>query len=471
MILANNIGMTILSIVVFILCLSVVVCLHELGHFITAKICNIYCEEFSIGFGPAIFKKKFKHRRRKNKQYVDQSDELGDKVEGETTFSIRLLPLGGYVAMAEDVDNLTDSAYIVPKERTLNGVNHFKQICIMLAGIAVNLLLAWVLFFCCFAFCFQQRAVYEKPLINVVDESSLAYKESLRTGDQIKKVKQTYYDMVQLVDGKEVPYQEPIVFEPASEIKTYSTFDNGKDRGTILTQDKYSLSYQIQDISLRRLDPSYSKEKEDEFYKDELSSFKNIYASKKSYRKIEMKVISANGEEKDVTIDRSVVEEKTLSNSDMYYSFEKIGISSTIQEYRVGFLNAFNEASSLFNNLFVNIFVSLGSIFTPQGWQNVGGIISVYKVSAAGFTSGSVGYFIKLWGFISLNLGCFNLLPFPGLDGWQTLLALGETVTRKKIPSKVKNIANSIGLIVLMGLALLLIIKDIAKPISMLIFL
>ena len=79
-----------------------------------------------------------------------------------------------------------------------------------------------------------------------------------------------------------------------------------------------------------------------------------------------MKVISANGEEKDVTIDRSVVEEKTLSNSDMYYSFEKIGISSTIQEYRVGFLNAFNEASSLFNNLFVNIFVSLGYIFNPQ---------------------------------------------------------------------------------------------------------
>ena len=81
-------------------------------------------------------------------------------------------------------------------------------------------------------------------------------------------------------------------------------------------------------------------------------------------------------------------------------------------------------------------------------------------MSAQGVSSGSLSYFLFLWGYISLDLGCFNLLPFPGLDGWQTLLALFETISRKKVPSKFKNVANYVGLIIMFVLAGLLVVKD-----------
>ena len=70
--------MILVKIIVFILVLSVIIIVHELGHFLTAKKYGILCHEFSIGMGPAIYKKK----------------------KGETTFAIRAIPIGGYVSMA-----------------------------------------------------------------------------------------------------------------------------------------------------------------------------------------------------------------------------------------------------------------------------------------------------------------------------------------------------------------------------------
>ena len=58
---------TILNIIIFLLCLSAVVCIHEAGHLAVAKIFNVYCFEYSIGFGPALFKRTFKHRKKKKK--------------------------------------------------------------------------------------------------------------------------------------------------------------------------------------------------------------------------------------------------------------------------------------------------------------------------------------------------------------------------------------------------------------------
>ena len=70
--------MILVKIIVFILVLSVIIVIHELGHFLTAKKYGVLCHEFSVGMGPAIYKKK----------------------KGETTFAIRAIPFGGYVSMA-----------------------------------------------------------------------------------------------------------------------------------------------------------------------------------------------------------------------------------------------------------------------------------------------------------------------------------------------------------------------------------
>lgn len=473
----NNIGMNILSIIVFILCLSVVVTLHELGHFSMAKLFNVYCQEFSIGFGPALYKHKFKHKIKKGTLIDESKDTITYKEtkngtvaykEGETEFCIRALPLGGYVAMAEDDSRAeSDARMIVPKERTVEGVNHFKQICIMMAGVLVNLLLAWVLLFSCYAFCKQQRYVYEKSTVNVSekidDKDSLAYRAGLRSGDYILKMTQSYHNLVTLDElSKGVTGSKTIDFG-GSDITSYLEFNDGKTSGQLYDYASSSLVYQSQDIMSRRYDVNY-KGNESKYFQGEFEPFKDYYANNNSYRELHITYLSHEDNSTKVVDIRS--DAKKVSDNDItYYTFEKIGISPVIEKYKVS--NPFMAAGSDFNNLFVNIYVALGSIFTPQGWSQVGGIISVYKVSAAGFQSGSVGYFLKLWGYISLNLACFNLLPFPGLDGWQTLLALIESIIRKKIPPKVKYIANTIGLFVLLALAGVLIIKDLVRPAAM----
>ena len=96
---------TLINIVVFILILGIVVLIHELGHFITAKSFGVYCSEFSIGMGPKIFSRK----------------------KGETEYEIRALPIGGFVSIAGEADNDIEEFKDVPIERTLKGISCWKK--------------------------------------------------------------------------------------------------------------------------------------------------------------------------------------------------------------------------------------------------------------------------------------------------------------------------------------------------------
>ena len=96
---------TIINILVFFVILGAIVLIHELGHFLTAKLFGVYCAEFSIGMGPKLSKKKEKQ-----------------------DYQIRALPIGGYVAMAGEADQ-EDSELMkdVPYERTLKGIKTWKN--------------------------------------------------------------------------------------------------------------------------------------------------------------------------------------------------------------------------------------------------------------------------------------------------------------------------------------------------------
>ena len=116
---------SILQIILFIVCLSTLVLIHEAGHLAAAKIFKVYCADFSIGFGKA-----FLHKKRK---------------KGETYFSLRIIPFGGYVAMAGEEGEL--EGIDVPKERTINGIKKWKAAIIMSAGILMNLVASILLLY------------------------------------------------------------------------------------------------------------------------------------------------------------------------------------------------------------------------------------------------------------------------------------------------------------------------------------
>ena len=117
---------TFITILILILMLGILLATHELGHLLLAKGFNVFCLEYSIGFGPRLF--KFRKRG------------------GETDYSLRLLPLGGYVSMYAEGVELEDGQS-VPPERSIEGISAGKRALVMLGGIAMNLLFSLIFTF------------------------------------------------------------------------------------------------------------------------------------------------------------------------------------------------------------------------------------------------------------------------------------------------------------------------------------
>ena len=115
----------IVSVILFIVSLSALISIHELGHLTMAKLFKVYCFEYSIGFGPALL-----HKRRKG---------------GETYFSIRAIPFGGYVSMYGEEGTEPEEGLNLPQERSIEGIKKWKKAIILVAGVTLNAILAFVL--------------------------------------------------------------------------------------------------------------------------------------------------------------------------------------------------------------------------------------------------------------------------------------------------------------------------------------
>lgn len=154
------------NILLLLVLLSMVILIHEAGHLIVAKLFGVYCFEFSFGMGPVLFKKKWK----------------------ETQYSIRALPIGGFVSMAGEPDG--DEAYPdveVPQGRRLTEKKSWQKILIMLAGVFMNLILGWIIlsFILLGAGGFRESP---KAVVDQVVEGSPADIAGFQSGDKILKI-------------------------------------------------------------------------------------------------------------------------------------------------------------------------------------------------------------------------------------------------------------------------------------------
>lgn len=154
-----------MSFIYFVFVLGVVVCVHEFGHFLFAKKAGIYVYEFSIGMGPRLFQW---HRK-------------GD----ETTYSIRLFPIGGYVRMAgEEVELDKD----IPEEKRMQAKTWWQKFWTIIAGVLFNFILAFVIFV---IVAWIAGTPQTKPVIHETLKDSPAYGTYLQKGDQILKIDST----------------------------------------------------------------------------------------------------------------------------------------------------------------------------------------------------------------------------------------------------------------------------------------
>ena len=171
--------MTILYILLFLVCLSVLIIVHELGHLTAAKIFKVYCLEFSCGMGPLLWKHK--------------------KKNGETQFSLRAIPFGGYVSMYGEGVELPEGVTVDPS-RSLHAIKKWKQSIIMLAGVTMNAVLALIVFFIGNIACEQHSFVYINQ-VDVVDDS-ICSSAGLKRGDVLSLAdKEIWNDVEELTGG------------------------------------------------------------------------------------------------------------------------------------------------------------------------------------------------------------------------------------------------------------------------------
>ena len=152
-----------LSLILFIIILGTIVLIHELGHFLFAKMFGVYVYEYSIGMGKKIFSKKPKG--------------------SETEYNIRMFPIGGFVRLAGEEGEDGDKE--VPVERKLYKKGFWQRFLIFFMGPGFNMLLAMVtLFVMCL--CFQAKVTTLK--VDTIPEDYPAYEAGLREGDTILEV-------------------------------------------------------------------------------------------------------------------------------------------------------------------------------------------------------------------------------------------------------------------------------------------
>lgn len=317
--------------------------IHEFGHFIAAKLMRVKVNEFSIGFGPTLFKKQGK----------------------ETLYSVRALPFGGFCAMEGEEELSSDSSAFCNKPA-------WRRLIIIVAGALFNLMFGFILVMCIL----MPSDRFTSTTIHSFRENSVSQQSGLEVGDRIVEV----------------------------------------GNRSILTT--YDLSY----------------------------CFTNVKSNK-----IDM-VVERDGKEVplQVEFDTTVKEGMNLVTVDFYVEpIEKTFTSFISQSFKMTVSYA------------KIVWFSLVDLVT--GKYGISAVSGPVGVTAAIGTAARMGLMdlLPMIALITINLGVFNLLPIPALDGGRAFFLAVEMIIRRKIPQKFESLVHAVGLILLLLFMAFITLKDI----------
>ena len=434
-----------MTILIAIGVLAFLVFIHELGHFIFAKISNVYVEKFSIGFGPKVFGFKY----------------------GETEYLLSAIPLGGYVKMyGESPDDIKNNETPELQGRALTDVNRFKRALIIIGGPLFNFLLAIEIFWGLFASGIPDY----KAEIGTIDSNSPAEIAGLKSGDIIVKV-----DEENIQSWSEL--SSYIAENPNKNIEitlddgTVKTVTSGViDQANILNETEpvgnIGINLVLPPI-IGRVVPDYPASKAELIREDRIISINNTSISNWDDVRDQIRANPANELLIKVDRDGKLVDIK-LTPMESKEGEITVGIAGVspiegnilvsygfIESLKLGVIRSYD-----FSKL---IFVSLGKLISGSApTDQVGGPIMIVKTTADSADSGA-GALLFFIAIISINLAVFNLLPIPVLDGGHLLILIIESVTRRKINERIINGFQTVGLLLLLSLMAFAFYNDITK--------
>jgi len=403
------------SIIIF----SLVIIIHELGHFWAAKSVGIKVHEFSIGMGPEI-----------------------KSIQGEETkYSIKLFPIGGYVKMeGEDDDSFSEDSF--------NSKSVLSRLKVIFMGPLMNFILALIIFVIVIG-------VYgiSGNTIAEVESSLNEYKTGLRPGDKIVKI-----------NDEKVKYWEEIQEEISSSSENYKiTVERNKELHEYEVDHNYR--YMI-GISPEIIEDEYTNtvgfiDETMPAYKgglrsgDKIISINKVKTNNWNETRELINNSSGNKIELDIERDKEILKLEILPIKQV-----TIGFYTETQKSISDILLGSVYKTTYYINLMFNFIIMLVS--GKVGSEAIAGPVGIVNMIGQ---AASLGFYplLNLAAFISINLGFVNLLPIPALDGSRILFLLIEKIRGKRIPPDKEGYIHFVGFVLLMALMFFVLYNDIIR--------
>lgn len=428
---------TIGRIVAFLIVLGVIVLVHEFGHFLAARLTRTRVEVFSFGFGKRLFGRKF----------------------GDTDFRVSLIPLGGYVRMAGEED--TDTTTAKPGE--FLSKTRGQRFLIMVMGAVMNMILAVVLIAITHLGGIEVDAYkMDPPVIGWVEPGSPAEQAGLRAGDLIERVGSqdtaTWKDL-ELMVGTNAKETLPVRYRRGGQAL--------ETRLAIISTSELELGYSglywNLPVEIKTVAPQYPAALAGLREGDLITAVNgepvpNYFAFRALLRKSPGRPLPLHVRRGGQEFDRTLV--PVAEDGAGVIGFT-VAIQSKIVRYGLwdSLKGSIRESRRL---MFLTVTSFQKMIRGKISAKHLSGPIEIAKFSGAALKSGASS-FLMLLAFISLQLGFINLLPVPGLDGGHIFILAIESVIRRDLPGKLKNVLVYAGLSMLILLMVFVVGNDIAK--------
>jgi len=447
------------AIIYFIITIGILVFVHELGHFLAAKLSKMRVDAFAIGFGYRLFG----WNQISGFTFGNLPKDFDG--EGNTDYRLCLLPLGGYVKIAGMIDESLDVKYAEsePKHYEFRAKSTPKKVFVITAGVLMNLILAILIFWGSNMFYGKQHT--KTTTVGYIDSRSPADSAGFKKGDQILSINGApikYWEDVRTAIfvsnlGKDLKVKVKREDKEESLFISRSLIPKDETTGFFISPD--GLKPVVTDVLQgSRADSAGIITNDVLLAVDdiELSSIPQAIA-----------IISASAEDSiKVTIQRA---EDSLSLFAIPNKDGKIGVAlggyaylGESERITYSFFESFTMGISDIWKTTALTFVMLKNVITGniEFGQAFGGPIKIAQFAARSADSGLMNFLMFL-AMLSLSLAIINILPFPVLDGGHLVIILIEGIIKKELPLKAKIIIQNTGFALLLALMAFIIYNDI----------
>ncbi len=442
---------TIALIVIGVLLFELIIFIHEFGHFITAKKSGVKVNEFSLGMGPKLF-------------------SFG---KGETKYSLRLFPIGGYCAMeGEDEDS--------PEPRAFNNAKIWKRMIIIIAGAVMNIILGLLLMFVIVV----QQESYSTTTVSSFPATSYSANSGLKAGDVIKEINgygiTTSMDFSYPISTAELKTVKGDTLEVYKEdccnyLYNMSAKNVQENADSISDRDIDALNKILLEGS-RKINSAQDKTTANKIYQDYYVEINSLLGIKD----FEIEEITVKDTRQRYTADILVEragEEVMLSDVQFFtYTTKddkepKVSLDFYVEQMDKTVGSVISQTFKQTISTCKMVYASLGGLLTGKfGFKDLSGPVgiasAVTQVASESLQTGfldAVNSIIYVMMIITVNLGLFNMLPFPALDGGRFVFLLVEAIRRKPVPRKAEGVVNAIGMALLILLTIVITVSDVFK--------